>query len=462
MGYLGNSNVVQNFTPAVDYFNGNGSATAFTLSRTVGSAFDIQAFIENVPQNPSSAFTVAGNVITFTSAPPSGTNNIYVRYTSPVVQQVKPAPGTVGPTELNSNYSLWNLSGADINYTAGNVGIGRNPESARLDLEAASGQTKIILRNVGNTVDASTYIAAETGSSGDWANLSLAARHAVRFLNNNTENMRITTAGNVGIGINSPTAKLHVYGGSNNQFKVESSGAEANFTLAGTSYGQINNSVGDWYLTNDASAAMIFRTASTERVRINSEGSMLLNGTSSVGSNSKLQAYSDSGNGAQGWIGCFTGGSGGGRANQNVGFLVGQTNLRIYADWDGSGNPRNKINVQAVSAGVELTSGSTSWSAISDERLKDIIEPITDAVNKVSSLRTVIGKYKNEENKRRVFLIAQDVQAVLPEAVDESTDEEKTLGLRYTDVIPLLVASIKEQQAIIEDLKTRIEILENK
>lgn len=102
MGYLGNSNVVQNFTPAVDYFNGNGSATAFTLSRTVGSAFDIQAFIENVPQNPSSAFTVAGNVITFTSAPPSGTNNIYVRYTSPVTQLVKPAPGTVGSTEIAS------------------------------------------------------------------------------------------------------------------------------------------------------------------------------------------------------------------------------------------------------------------------------------------------------------------------------------------------------------------------
>jgi len=102
MGYLGNSNVVQNFTPAVDYFNGNGSATAFTLSRTVGSAFDIQAFIENVPQNPSTAFTVAGNIITFDSAPPSGTNNIYVRYTSPVTQLVKPAPGTVGSTEIAS------------------------------------------------------------------------------------------------------------------------------------------------------------------------------------------------------------------------------------------------------------------------------------------------------------------------------------------------------------------------
>jgi len=83
--------------------------------------------------------------------------------------------------------------------SSGNLGVGRIPGAARLDLEAASGQTKIILRNVGNTIDASTYVAAETGSSGDWANLSLAARHAIRFLNNGTENMRLDSSGNLGL-----------------------------------------------------------------------------------------------------------------------------------------------------------------------------------------------------------------------------------------------------------------------
>jgi hypothetical protein len=102
--------------------------------------------------------------------------------------------------------------------------------------------------------------------------------------------------------------------------------------------------------------------------------------------------------------------------------------------------------------------GGTSWGSLSDERKKDIIEPITGAIAKTCSLRTVIGKYKTDAaDKRRVFLIAQDVQAVLPEAVIDNDDE---LSLQYTDMIPLLTAAIKEQQALIETLQSRISTLE--
>ena len=104
--------------------------------------------------------------------------------------------------------------------------------------------------------------------------------------------------------------------------------------------------------------------------------------------------------------------------------------------------------------GVYLTNGGTSWTANSDERMKEIIEPITDGLNKVASLRSIIGKYKSdEEGVRRSFLIAQDVQAVLPEAVNMQDDEQGTLGVQYTDVIPLLVAAIKELKVEIDLLK---------
>ena len=108
------------------------------------------------------------------------------------------------------------------------------------------------------------------------------------------------------------------------------------------------------------------------------------------------------------------------------------------------------------SAGVYLGAGSTAWASASDERLKDIIEPIENGLTKVASLRAVIGKFKTDaEGTRRSFLIAQDVQAVLPEAIsttmvkDDETNTEY-LGVSYTDVIPLLVASIKDLKTIVD------------
>jgi len=106
MAVIGNSSTQQAFTPAIDYFSGNASTTAFTLSRPVASVAQIQVVIDNVAQNPSSAYTVSANTITFTSAPLSGTNNIYVYYTSPITQVIAPGQGTVTTTSLASSLTL--------------------------------------------------------------------------------------------------------------------------------------------------------------------------------------------------------------------------------------------------------------------------------------------------------------------------------------------------------------------
>ena len=59
-------------------FNGDGSTTAFTLDVAPSSVLDIEVFVGNVRQDPNSAYTLSGTTLTFTGAPPSGTNNIYV------------------------------------------------------------------------------------------------------------------------------------------------------------------------------------------------------------------------------------------------------------------------------------------------------------------------------------------------------------------------------------------------
>jgi hypothetical protein len=103
MSYIGSNPVTQSFIAGTDYFNGNGSTTAFTLSRSVVSTNDIQATVNNVVQQPNDAYTVSGNTITFTSAPSAGTNNVYVRYLSTTTQAISPSQGTVGWAQLNSD-----------------------------------------------------------------------------------------------------------------------------------------------------------------------------------------------------------------------------------------------------------------------------------------------------------------------------------------------------------------------
>lgn len=108
----------------------------------------------------------------------------------------------------------------------------------------------------------------------------------------------------------------------------------------------------------------------------------------------------------------------------------------------------NKVST----GGVYLANGGTSWTSASDERIKDIIEPISGALSKLQNVRSVIGKFKTDAvDKRRAFLMAQDFLTALPEAVD-STDETQ-LGLNYSDIIPLLVAAIKELSAEVQSLK---------
>ena len=83
--YLGRSTVAMvsaQASPHIDEFNGNGSTTAFTLTQvpSASNASNFIVFVDNVYQRYGSsyAYTVNGTTITFTSAPPSGTNNIQV------------------------------------------------------------------------------------------------------------------------------------------------------------------------------------------------------------------------------------------------------------------------------------------------------------------------------------------------------------------------------------------------
>ena len=135
-------------------------------------------------------------------------------------------------------------------------------------------------------------------------------------------------------------------------------------------------------------------------------------------------------------------------------------------------SPNGGFNIRAgTSGGVSLGSGGTSWGSASDERLKTLTGDIENAIDKVKTLRTKMGRYNDDLQKvSHPFLIAQDVQAVLPEAVsvieNDPNVEDKTgitdkLYLNYIDVIPLLTAALKESIAKNEALEARITALES-
>jgi hypothetical protein len=154
-----------------------------------------------------------------------------------------------------------------------------------------------------------------------------------------------------------------------------------------------------------------------------------------------------------GYIGFGTATFGQGQLATNIG-----TNYYNF----GANTSNAFIVYNSSGTGVYLVSGNTAWTANSDERLKTNLQPITNAAQKISTLRAVTGRYVTDpEDTSRAFLIAQDVKAVLPEAVNIQQDENGTLGLQYTDVIPLLVAAVKEQQVMIAELQAEVVALKS-
>lgn len=80
-----------------DLFNGNGSSTEFALSVNPGQLDNLLVAIDGVVQRPGADYTwVSGTTLTFTSAPPAGTDNVMVRYA-----QAVPA-GTIGAQDWGS------------------------------------------------------------------------------------------------------------------------------------------------------------------------------------------------------------------------------------------------------------------------------------------------------------------------------------------------------------------------
>jgi len=105
MAYVGNPIDTRNTFQSLvgKRFNGDGSTTDFTLDVAPGSTLDIEVFVGNVRQDPNSAYTLSGTTLSFTGAPPSGTNNIYVVHQAKSVGTIDVPDSSVNSNKLTGN-----------------------------------------------------------------------------------------------------------------------------------------------------------------------------------------------------------------------------------------------------------------------------------------------------------------------------------------------------------------------
>ena len=399
----------------------------------------------------ASAVPTAGNLVNGELALNINTadGKLFYKDSAGVVQVLATkSTGTIGgsTTQVQYNNAGALAGSANFVFDGTNVGIGTSSPGNILEVKSSSpailinGTSSTAFRGVSirsnGTEIATMFAEPNAGENRITAGFSGFGGFQTLWTNG-AERMRIDSSGNVGIGTSSPAAKLQVTTVTNDG--TTPSNAWDNKFLAvvpsGTSTG---NGIG---LSADTATNTGYITAARPGVAWSSIGYRGLNHLFYASGTTEAMRIDSSGNVLIG--------------TTSYGPQTTRLNLKYAGSeiWSvGPTSGSSTFYVATGTTGVFLTSTGTSWSAISDERKKDIIEPIVDATQKVLQLRAVIGKYKTDKAEtRRSFLIAQDVRAVLPEAVSE--DENGTLAIAYTETIPLLVAAIKELKAEVDALK---------
>ena len=112
MPYLGNEPAVAYTSTTKDTFSGDASTTDFTMSKSA-NVNAVRVVVENVIQDPTVAYTCSGTTLTFTSAPPTGTNNIYVVHLGPPAATVAPPSTINNPTTFTGGVTLKNETPED-------------------------------------------------------------------------------------------------------------------------------------------------------------------------------------------------------------------------------------------------------------------------------------------------------------------------------------------------------------
>ncbi len=122
----------------------------------------------------------------------------------------------------------------------------------------------------------------------------------------------------------------------------------------------------------------------------------------------------------------------------------------------------NDFYIHDGSIGMKLTAtNSQSWSSVSDERFKKNIQEIDGCLERINQMKGVYYNYNVEDDnaQRKIGVIAQDVYKQFPELVDLPNRPEEPMTVRYSELTPVLLNSIKELYLLHKELKREVEEL---
>lgn len=265
--------------------------------------------------------------------------------------------------------------------------------------------------------------------------------------NNGTTAVTIDTSQNVGIGITSVATS-----GSRRTVQI-TNGASGGMIMLGNASTENPNPRIFLEATNDLGLAsgvttgvMKFYTNDTERMRIDSDGRILLGTTSTSTFDAGFRA-NPTGTGGSMQVALSTTGGG-------TPFLLNTT-----ADTNIINFYRSSTNVGNIS----VTTSSTAYNTSSDYRLKENIAPMTGALAKVAQLKPVTYDWKAGGSSEG--FIAHELQAVVPECVTgekDAVDEDgniKPQGIDTSFLVATLTAAIQELKAELDATKAEVQAL---
>jgi len=316
----------------------------------------------------------------------------------------------IGTSSPSSKLHLYKTGTSDNTLTIQN---GQDAYASVLDLRANNDGGAIY-----NSLTSTT-----NGGTQHWKIWGGAASSTMAFSTGATERMRIDASGRVGIGTSSPTAKFHVYGGN--------SGSGVDVATFRSASGAFNIKCSDlsaanptWTLRTFSGEPLAFGQGTDERMRIDASGNLLVGTTVADGIKGlsiKPSTY----------------------ATSLIFNAAATSNFLMYFRYYGT-------NVGTIST----TNTATTYSTSSDQRLKDNIADADDAGSKIDSIQVRKYDWKADGSHQDYGMVAQELQAVAPEAVSGDADSEEMMGVDYSKLVPMLIKEIQSLRNRVAQLET--------